>query len=45
MVVIGLWMSEEPNARSAAIDLHNTLALAIIQQRVSGIRVVGDLLY
>jgi hypothetical protein len=37
MVVIGMWMSEEPNARSAAIDLHNTLASAIIQQRVSGI--------
>ncbi|KAL4925345.1 Zn(II)2Cys6 transcription factor [Aspergillus undulatus] len=33
MVVIGLWMSEEPNARSAAIDLHNTLASAISQQR------------
>ncbi|KAB8202093.1 hypothetical protein BDV34DRAFT_201521 [Aspergillus parasiticus] len=33
MIVIGLWMSDEPNARSAAIDLHNTLALAIGQQR------------
>ncbi|KAL5047931.1 hypothetical protein BDW71DRAFT_213761 [Aspergillus fruticulosus] len=36
MVVIGLWMSEEPNARSAAIDLHNTLASAISQQRETG---------
>lgn len=45
MVVIGLWMSEEPNARSAAIDLHKTLTSAISQQRVSGIRVVGGLLY
>ncbi|KAE8367559.1 hypothetical protein BDV27DRAFT_169488 [Aspergillus caelatus] len=33
MVVIGMWMSDEPNARSAAIDLHNTLASAISQQR------------
>ncbi|KAL5337239.1 hypothetical protein BJX70DRAFT_250568 [Aspergillus crustosus] len=33
MVVIGLWMSEEVNARSAAIDLHSTLASAIGQQR------------
>ncbi|KAF3394250.1 hypothetical protein F1880_005433 [Penicillium rolfsii] len=33
MVVIGLWTSEEPNNQSAAIDLHNTLASAIHQQR------------
>ena len=45
MVVIGLWMSDEPNARSAAIDLHNTLALAISRQRVGEIRVLRSLLY
>ncbi|CEL11451.1 hypothetical protein ASPCAL14553 [Aspergillus calidoustus] len=33
MVAIGLWMSDQPATRSAAIDLHNTLALAISQQR------------
>jgi hypothetical protein len=34
MVVIGLWVSEEENAQSAAIDLHNTLALEIRKQKV-----------
>ncbi|KAL2836073.1 hypothetical protein BJX68DRAFT_274711 [Aspergillus pseudodeflectus] len=34
MVAIGLWMSDQPATRSAAIDLRNTLALAISQQRV-----------
>ncbi|KAL2866438.1 Zn(II)2Cys6 transcription factor [Aspergillus lucknowensis] len=33
MVVIGLWVSEEPNARAAAIDLHNVLSSAIHQQK------------
>ncbi|KAH8427131.1 Zn(II)2Cys6 transcription factor [Aspergillus melleus] len=33
MVVIGLWMSDEPDTRSAAIEIHNTLAMAISQQR------------
>ncbi|KAL4744893.1 hypothetical protein BDW72DRAFT_187700 [Aspergillus terricola var. indicus] len=33
MVAIGLWMSDEPDTRSAAIEIHNTLAMAISQQR------------
>ena len=35
MVAIGLWVSKEPSARSAAIDLHKTLNSAIRQQTVS----------
>lgn len=34
MVVIGLWLSDEPNTRSAAIEIHNNLAVAISHQRV-----------
>jgi hypothetical protein len=45
MFAIGLWMSDQPAARSAAIDLHNTLALAISQQRVGELPVIGNLLY
>ncbi|KAI9373857.1 hypothetical protein BJX61DRAFT_357486 [Aspergillus egyptiacus] len=33
MVVIGLWVSGEENARSAAIELHKALGVAIRQQR------------
>lgn len=35
MVVIGLWVSKEQSAQSAAIDLHKTLNSAIRQQTVS----------
>jgi hypothetical protein len=34
MVVIGLWLSNEDNAQSRAIALHNVLSSAIHQQRV-----------
>ncbi|KAL4894265.1 hypothetical protein BDV59DRAFT_207291 [Aspergillus ambiguus] len=33
MVVIGMWVSDVPSAKSAAIDLHKTLEAAIYQQR------------
>lgn len=34
MVVVGMWVEDLPNTRSAAIDLHKTLNTAIYQQRV-----------
>lgn len=34
MIVIGLWVSKEPNAQSKAVDLHNVLNSAIHQQKV-----------
>ncbi|KAE8418510.1 hypothetical protein BDV36DRAFT_254125 [Aspergillus pseudocaelatus] len=33
MIVIGLWVSKEPNAQSKAVDLHNVLSSAIHQQK------------
>ncbi|EIT73096.1 hypothetical protein AO1008_08617 [Aspergillus oryzae 100-8] len=33
MIVIGLWVSKEPNAQSKAVDLHNVLNSAIHQQK------------
>lgn len=35
MMVIGMWANGGQSSQSAAIDLHNTLGLAIYQQRVS----------
>lgn len=34
MVVIGMWVSGEESAKSAAVELHETLNLAIRDQRV-----------
>ncbi|KOC13563.1 hypothetical protein AFLA70_93g002911 [Aspergillus flavus AF70] len=35
VMVIGLWLSGERSAQSAALDLHKTLGLAIRQQKLS----------
>ena len=34
MIVIGLWVTKEPSAQSAAVELHGKLDLALRDQRV-----------
>jgi hypothetical protein len=43
VLMIGLWVSEKPSARQAAVDLHKKLGLWIREQRVRSSHILlGD---